>query len=435
MTVYSDFRFYPVGHGLFYAGRINRGNAYLTFVYDCGSKWDADLLNVAIERNVDFMACTQKLDYLFISHLHYDHISGIHQLIESFPEGVRALIMPYVLFAEYVAGMALLKEDEPDGMPDFMEGLDEIIKEKIEYLIVVGGQEAEKDDGDGIETQETGLGQLGFRNLHPDKHLSDEFFENYQWLESVRQKIYIVRQGSWIERVDVLWKFQWYVHPLKMDELKELNDKIMGLPEFRDCASSHDRKDLLKRLFGANNAGEKNSVLDKLKEFYECIPSIKNGGHNATSLVLVHRPMRDYALVYGEIKAEEILRTKGLSTFQRIPPSWRYRHYNAKNGTILFGDINLTSDAFKPIVQYFKSEWQHIVIATVPHHGSIKNWNEAIFDYLHDATWIASSRYEDGYHHPDGAVVYNILKRAPIETFIWNHENNMVTIHLHHFPF
>lgn len=433
MTVESAFRFYPVGHGLFYAGRIVREDENLTFVYDCGSQWDNSLLDAAITRNLSFMECSQRLDYLFISHLHYDHISGIHRLIERFPRGVRALVMPYVSFAEYVAGMGMLKDSrDEDFAPilNFFEDLRSLLQEKIEYLIVVGSRENDQNEDRGIETRDNELRKLGFQNLQPDENLSDEFYKNYPGLEASRQRIHVVRQGSWIERRDISWRFQWYVHPLKEEEIQEFRDKIMEISEFRDYALGQDAKELLRKLFCGGGKGEKSSTIDKLKECYKSLPSVKKEGHNATSLILMHRPMRDYVVEYGAIQAGEILRTKrGVSTVQRIPVGRRYVHPHTKNGTILFGDINLASDSFASIVRYYKPEWQHIAIATVPHHGSIKNWNEAIFDYLRGVAWIASSRYEDRYHHPDGAVVYNIIKRTPIETFIWNHESNMVEIH------
>lgn len=436
MTVESDFRFYPVGHGLFYAGRINRGNDYLTFVYDCGSKWDTNLLDAAIERNVDFMACTQKLDYLFISHLHCDHISGISNLISSFPNGVRALIMPYVSFAEYIAGMDMLKDSKDedfDPILNFVENIGYLLKEKIEYLIVVGSRESAPEENGGIETQDNELRVLGFQNLQLDESLTDEFYKNYPRLLSLSKKIRIVRQGSRIERHDVSWKFQWYVHPLNEEEIQVFQDKIMEIPEFKEYSMGQDAKELLKNLFGGNSAGKKGKSLDQLKKCYESLPIVKTGGHNATSLVLVHRPMQIWVEEAGWIQADQISRMRGgLSTIREIPSLNYYGYLFAKTGTVLFGDINLASDDFKSIVQYFKSEWQHIIIATVPHHGSIKNWNENIFDFLHGVFWIASSRYIDGYHHPDGAVVYNIIKKSPIETFIWNHEGNKVEIHWRH---
>ncbi|MBR1892028.1 MAG: MBL fold metallo-hydrolase [Lachnospiraceae bacterium] len=434
MTVESDFRFYPVGHGLFYAGRINKENSYLTFVYDCGSKWDDGLLADAIERNRDFMACSQQLDYLFISHLHCDHISGIARLIDSFPYGVRALLMPYVSFAEYMAGLNSLKDsgdEDFDPALDFMGSMGQWLKEeKIERLFVIGDRESDREIN---EDQRGDMYDLGFRNWQEDNLLSDEFFRNYPDMGSLSRKIHFLRQGTWIERSDVAWQFRWYVHPLDEKELKKFRDEIMKIPEFKNYEMGQERKELLRKLFGKKSGKVNNESLKKLKQCYEHLPLFENGGHNATSLVLVHRPTNVYGMEDGWVSAREILRVRRghrswVSTCQRLPVHHRY-DFSTRNGTVLFGDINLTSDDFASIIRYFIAEWQHIIIATVQHHGSVKNWNENIFDWLHGVFWIVSSRYEDGYHHPDGAVVYNILRRAPIERFVWNHEGNVVEIH------
>ena len=87
----SWFNFYPVGHGLFYAGIIFE-NDY-KFVYDCGCKPKGPSLHAHINNLLS--RCPDKsLDFVAISHLHYDHCSGIDYLSKVFK--VKKYYLPYI---------------------------------------------------------------------------------------------------------------------------------------------------------------------------------------------------------------------------------------------------------------------------------------------------------------------------------------------------
>lgn len=92
------FTFHPVGHGLFYTGKITdyEGKTF-NIVYDIGSK---DLKVIGKEvleytNNID-----GSVDLLFISHLHIDHISGLNDLLKN--TKVKAIILPYLVFENLI---------------------------------------------------------------------------------------------------------------------------------------------------------------------------------------------------------------------------------------------------------------------------------------------------------------------------------------------
>ena len=85
--------FWPVGHGAFYTELFfNRENSR-TFcaVYDCGGK-DTKI----IKENVDCLLheCP-KVDLLFISHLHEDHINGLQHLLSE-AKHIGRVVLPYL---------------------------------------------------------------------------------------------------------------------------------------------------------------------------------------------------------------------------------------------------------------------------------------------------------------------------------------------------
>lgn len=86
--------FWAVGHGAFYTEQFVDHNTdqYFTAVYDCGGKGikksvDDFLRNV--KRNGNGKPC---VDFLFISHFHYDHINGVQELINR--ANVKCIVVP-----------------------------------------------------------------------------------------------------------------------------------------------------------------------------------------------------------------------------------------------------------------------------------------------------------------------------------------------------
>lgn len=122
----TDFRFHPVGHGLFYSGVINtleKRAAPIVFIYDCGGR-DANGRFKAFWDSPKKKLLNGRLTLLVISHFHRDHISGVPSLIaESRP---RFVVMPYLSPAERVACFAVLSK-ETDLDQKLMEDLGRLI--------------------------------------------------------------------------------------------------------------------------------------------------------------------------------------------------------------------------------------------------------------------------------------------------------------------
>jgi len=79
MRVKGEFRFYNVGQGLFYTGRvypIDKKDKRITFVYDIGG--DPKYIKRAVE--IFKKDASYKVNLLVLSHLHWDHINGLYQL-------------------------------------------------------------------------------------------------------------------------------------------------------------------------------------------------------------------------------------------------------------------------------------------------------------------------------------------------------------------
>lgn len=86
----SKFCFHNVGQGLFYSGSLYDGE--YNFIYDCGSMRHSRVSNIVKDycRNLS----KNYVDFLAISHLHSDHISGIDELRKHV--SIRRVFLPYL---------------------------------------------------------------------------------------------------------------------------------------------------------------------------------------------------------------------------------------------------------------------------------------------------------------------------------------------------
>ena len=128
MKICADFRFHPVGHGLFYSGVINgpgMQSGPFTFVYDCGGRDSGNRFKCFWgqfkKRGLDV-----RLSMLVISHFHYDHISGIPRLIKLAKP--RSIVLPYLYPKEKIAYVAsLLAESELEDATADLETISKFI--------------------------------------------------------------------------------------------------------------------------------------------------------------------------------------------------------------------------------------------------------------------------------------------------------------------
>jgi len=135
-AVVCEFCFHGVGHGLFYTGKIGR----FSFVYDCGSS-SSTTVCTKIERfsqnHLPEVARqgekVKLLPFLFISHLHYDHVSGLEAL---FKAGVKVdyVFLPYLSPWERLL-LALLAATEVGQFPPWYL---EMLRDPVDFLIGKG---------------------------------------------------------------------------------------------------------------------------------------------------------------------------------------------------------------------------------------------------------------------------------------------------------
>lgn len=108
MHLYVGHEYKPVGQGLFAYGNLKmlhtpKGKRHIKYagqapdwefhwVYDCGSSSGQTLVNRGIQ-DIASKLNGKSLDLVVISHLHFDHISGLLELLRKVP--VKSIMLPW----------------------------------------------------------------------------------------------------------------------------------------------------------------------------------------------------------------------------------------------------------------------------------------------------------------------------------------------------
>ena len=140
MKIKYEQKFHPIGQGLFYSSSLYlNDNISANVVFDCGSE-NIELIKKGIKGfNRD------NIDVLIISHLHYDHISGLDFLLKNMRR-VNTVVLPYLFPKERIL-IQSLNYNKPEWYNEFLSNPYSYLNEKenIENVIIINGSDDEND--------------------------------------------------------------------------------------------------------------------------------------------------------------------------------------------------------------------------------------------------------------------------------------------------
>ena len=112
---------HAVGQGFFHSAElIENGESRLRYVYDCGAMTKyAGTRSERIKAYLRSVGARSKLDLLFISHVHADHLNGLPQLLHARTgQDVDTIVLPYFNMIERLIGYARDATEDPAAMED-----------------------------------------------------------------------------------------------------------------------------------------------------------------------------------------------------------------------------------------------------------------------------------------------------------------------------
>lgn len=252
--------FHPVGQGAFYSERFQLWKPKIethNIVYDCGVCYKKEKQAVHVVNQA--FAGKDEIDYLFISHLDYDHVSLAYAILPR----VKNIVLPLVSKEELIIAMMFYVVSEESGAASFFSEIINRIKDgnRRNTVIFVGDVEVAPNESDNTNVVMSGT------EIVPQW--------DYDWVLIPHNVKYHSRRQ---ELTDELGKL---IHQ------KEFVEEIVGqgLKTFKTA------DELLSKLNERDFAG-KVLVMPNLKKAIKSAYTSIEGGTNENSLLLYSGPKK-----------------------------------------------------------------------------------------------------------------------------------------------
>ncbi len=337
--------FHPVGQGAFYSERHICDDKEYTVVYDCGS---SKASNVENEIDISFKD-NQEIEAVFISHLHYDHISGLEKLLSHCK--VKKLFMPLLTMNArlHVLAQNMVKQG---ALSSF-----------IRNLIINAGE-----DIDGVEV--VLVPDLTKGEIQPNADPVDIRKVNSNNIdENPIMSLYC--DCDWI-----FFPFN-FKHNTRRTQLNTLLNSNLVL--FKNLAQ-------FEKLW--NNKSTRNLIKDAYRKV--------QGSMNTNSMTLYSGlNKKGYSFVLN-----------GLCIHNEINEE---NNISNKTACMYFGDYDTAGrQNWSMFIKHYKKHWDMVGIVQIPHHGSRYNYNREI-NNLNPKISIISAGTNNVYFHPHCDTIKRIL--------------------------
>ena len=357
-----DRTFWPVGHGAFYTERFYNhfeGRSF-TAVYDCGGKDE----NVVLQ-NINNMirVAGKKIDVLFISHLHRDHINGFDYLKSR--TSIKHIILPYLTKS------AIAEAYIYNAINGIKNGHCDTESPLQQFVFNLGNNENTDDNITFVQSGEETRFIEDIRELPDIDHIGKNIISGYPIKVSID-----------IDGHEPYWVF--IPVNVRYDETKSnsLLDKINLITHFANIKSARGIDwQKLQNAFQSANKKEIGAVKKVYKEIF-------NGNHNAYSMPVYSGPFYYLHPHYWDVYRYRDSYVQQWMSDKFHPKSLHFRRekydtdfYPANMLPCLYmGDFEASDEIKLLELQRFLGRYYDIVgMQQIPHHFSLNNHNIELY--------------------------------------------------------
>lgn len=413
MEAAFEYRFFPVGQGLFASGmlRYNASDRFV-WVYDCGSISKGSNPDDAITEFNAWHNEDNKINLLTLSHFDYDHINGVCDLLRQ--RHVNFLMLPYMALADR---LVIAFEEGLGGSGDPMSAF---FIDPVAYLL-------SQSDGNidvilfvppsGDEGPPFGADNINFP-LDPNMDWIERLGKPEQTdtpddRDTLRDSgskhgscVAFLSPGATLLDQTRLWEFIPYNDDLDIDLDRKF---IADVARYREA------------LLAEGNTKRREDALERLRDLYdEQFKSIPKQ-RNRISLHLysgpVYSSLYETKLFYPALIYDGCIEAKDL-----ILLDTSIRHLTDVQSTqcsILYTGDGFVDRARKlnRLIKYLDpSRVSQTGTFQVMHHGSRHNWYEGVAEAIAPVFSIFSSDPNRGSSpHPHKEVLYDFWQYGPIQ--------------------
>ena len=338
----------PVGQGAFYVEKFKNGK---NIVYDCGSISNRKKIPKLIEK---YFGKNEAIEALFISHLDKDHMNGVEELLKQCE--VKRICFPLITEEMKLALKIKVMIEEAMGnsyskfMKEFVEDPETAIKKikediKIKLIEILPNDEENNKKNDNEDTKNQKIKRI-------KKKSGEDIAEEIEGLE------HSCNENKW-ELIPYNFKQEKRINEFEKKLEKEFGKKI-SLKE-------------VEKIWKENEDNR-----EKIKKVYESL----KGDLNTNSMTL-------------------------FSGVRQVGKQMQYDSSYVKVGCLYTGDYEAKGkNKWKTLEEAYIEYWKWIGMIQVPHHGSIRNCNDALISKK--AVYFLSAGEKNTYKHPSQNVVRGI---------------------------
>lgn len=338
----------PVGQGAFYVEKFKNGK---NIVYDCGSISNRKKIPKLIEK---YFGKNEAIEALFISHLDKDHMNGVEELLKQCE--VKRICFPLITEEMKLALKIKVMIEEAMGnsyskfMKEFVEDPEAAIKKikediKIKLIEILPNDEENNKKNDNEDTKNQKIKRI-------KKKSGEDIAEEIEGLE------HSCNENKW-ELIPYNFKQETRINEFEKKLEKEFGKKI-SLKE-------------VEKIWKENEDNR-----EKIKKVYESL----KGDLNTNSMTL-------------------------FSGVRQVGKQMQYDSSYVKVGCLYTGDYEAKGkNKWKTLEEAYIEYWKWIGMIQVPHHGSIRNCNDALISKK--AVYFLSAGEKNTYKHPSQNVVRGI---------------------------
>ena len=412
-TVRFEYRFHPVGQGLFVSGDLHVGietakeqwsRIPFVWVSDCGSDEPTVAVREA-ELFVDRMRHKQRIGLITLSHFDKDHINAVRVLASR--RGVDRLVLPYARLADRLALVLDLEPDDPDGLDYILNPsgwwLQQLGDRVRQVINVVGG-------GDPAQRVPNPEKRQQSKTHHDDVVIpvQDEVPDDDNLVDEIdRESQQAARSGA-VQFVNHrypaeclgVWEFVFYNTP-RPNLPFDFDNMINGL--------------VRKYWKPGQRISKSNELLIELQRLYAARFGKSSKAKNNISLVTYSGLAFDRLIEPGFLSGSGFPSCyppsrSGLT--DHSPPVVRARSPLAMLHT---GDITMNRTNLTCLKRHLgEDRWKGVSVYQVPHHGAKSSWDPSTRDEYKHLWSVFSAGRLSKYRHPHRKVVKGLSEHWPV---------------------
>jgi hypothetical protein len=399
---------HAVGQGFFHTAMVESVDGTFRYVYDCGAtpKYRKSL-DAAIRAYRTSIEVTRRLDVLFISHAHADHVNGIARLLKGLD--VDTIMLPLLTVEERLIAFARSASESPALVNDafyrhFIADPAAALAQFAPRQILFVGRDTlgggapgstgeigpyDESGGDRIGGQPHAEGGPRWKLVGRGAALHQSTVTSKGKTEPVNVATVLDTRGI---AIDVCMNSNFWLLAPYVDKglttgkrlfLREISERL----KLSIAKLSH--VPALKELLGDK---------DKITIIAKCYEKIAHD-LNATSLCLYSGPssIQHRDNIQLSYFTDENIYWKGV--YDRI-------------GWLGTGDATLRQRKHREnFVNHFRVLLSNVRTMTLPHHGSDKNSDEKLLESVNPYLCVASADRYSNWHHPGSTIVQILASR------------------------